>query len=113
MTKPIPTPALTPKTVLYTGTLTSTAHAAWSPVEGGRMVPVLCLTMQLPSGAVVNVQQSFGGRDFEQCRAAAAQLRRGTTVNVAARTDHIQIHASQVEHVYRASAPATQQAIAA
>ncbi len=71
----------------YTGTLTHQAEARTMPIDGeGHTVPVLCMDIELDNDAhtPMRVEQPFPAQSFEQTRAAAHRLKKGTRITVQA-----------------------------
>ncbi len=94
----------------YSGTLLHAAEARYKAVDqGGHVVPVLCLDLELDNAARthMHVEQFFAQGHEAQCHAAARRHRKGERITVQAalthtrlivRASHIHVIKEAVDH---------------
>ena len=93
---------------IYSGTLIENAQARHRQIEGGPLVPVLCLVVQLDTalGTVMRAQQLFPVNHERECEAAAARWKKGMPITIEAPAVGVELAINCVTHVH-APAPET------
>ncbi|WP_372826505.1 hypothetical protein [Polaromonas sp.] len=91
-------------TLQYEGRLVENAHAAQRPTDHqGHFAPTLCFSVVMALGQHIDVQQFFPVGHDDECKVAAARMRKGQVYSFHVGLEALRLVANGVSHVRHVS----------